>query len=193
MYCVDRAQAAPRIEVILGWTTPEENRVLKAQVQNQRLRLTDGKGIPPSTERATSWQTFLRAHWGAVAAADFFTTEVWTVHGLVTYYTVFVIELHSRRVSIVGSTPHPDEAFMLQIVRQLTDAGDGVLGGRRFLICDRDRSLARKSVGRNSWTLRGSLDIEHHIKHDSVAASGCIPARRARWLRCRADGHEHGL
>ena len=96
------------------------------------------QGIPPSRERPTSWQTFLRAHWDAVAGADFFTTEVWTVHGLVTYYTVFVIELQSRRVSIVGSTPHPDEAFMLQIVRQLTDAGDGALGRCRFLICDRD-------------------------------------------------------
>jgi transposase InsO family protein len=61
------------------------------------------------------------------------------VRGLVTYYTVFVIELHSRRVDIVGSTPYPNEAFMLQIVRQLTDASDGVLDGQRFFICDRDR------------------------------------------------------
>ncbi len=57
----------------------------------------------------TSWQTFLRAHWGAIAGADFFTTEVWTWRGLVTYYTVFVIDLASRRVQIVGSTPHPDD------------------------------------------------------------------------------------
>jgi putative transposase len=69
-------------------------------------------GIPPSGERPRSWQAFLRAHWNAVVAADFFTTEVWTVRGLVTYYTRFVIELRSRRVSIVGSTPHPDEAFV---------------------------------------------------------------------------------
>ena len=41
-------------------------------------------------------------------------TRPWRLRGLVTYYTVFVIELHSRRVSIVGSTPHPDDAFMLQ-------------------------------------------------------------------------------
>ncbi len=54
-------------------------------------------------------------------------------------YTVFVIELHSRRVRVVGSTPHPDETFMLQIARHLTDATDGVLHERRFLICDRDR------------------------------------------------------
>ena len=96
-------------------------------------------GIPPSGERPTSWQTFLRAHWGALLAADFFTTEVWTLRGLLTYYTLFVIELHSRRVHIVGSTLHPDEAFMIQIARHLTDATDGVLQERRFLICDRDR------------------------------------------------------
>ena len=46
--------------------------------------------------RPTSWQTFLRAHWGAVAGADFFTTEVWTWRGLVTYYTAFVIDLAAR-------------------------------------------------------------------------------------------------
>jgi Integrase core domain len=100
------------------------------------------QGIPPSGERPTSWQTFLRAHWGALVAADFFTTEVWTVRGLVTYYTVFVIELHSRRVQIAGSTPHPDEAFMLQICRNLTHA-DGLLDEPRFLICDRDRKWSR--------------------------------------------------
>jgi putative transposase len=97
------------------------------------------QGIPPSGERPTSWQTFLRAHWGALMAADFFTTEVWTLRGLVTYYTAFVIEVHSRRVHIVGSTRHPDEAFTLQIARHLTDASDGVLNGQRFMICDRDR------------------------------------------------------
>ena len=106
------------------------------------------QGIPPSGERPTSWQAFLRAHWGAVLAADFFTTEVWTVRGLVTYYTLFVIELHSRRVSIVGSTPDPDEAFVLQVVRQLTASGEGVLDGHRVLISDRDRkwSLAVRDL-----------------------------------------------
>jgi hypothetical protein len=49
-----------------------------------------------------TWQVFLRAHWRALVAVDFFTTEVWTRRGLVTYYTLFVIELHSRRVQIVG-------------------------------------------------------------------------------------------
>jgi len=50
------------------------------------------EGIPPSGERPTTWRTFLRAHWPALVAADFFTTEVWTARGLVTYYTAFVMQ-----------------------------------------------------------------------------------------------------
>ena len=46
--------------------------------------------------------------------------------------------LANDRVQIVACTPHPDEAFMVQIARQMTDA-DGVLQEQRFLICDRDR------------------------------------------------------
>ena len=41
-------------------------------------RILKAHGLPPVPERPTSWQTFLRAHWGAIAGADFFTTEVWT-------------------------------------------------------------------------------------------------------------------
>jgi putative transposase len=77
-------------------------------------------------------------HGGAIAGADFFTTEVWTWRGLVTYDTVFVIDLASRRVPVVGSTPHPDEVFMRQVGRTLTAADEGVLAGHRMLICDRD-------------------------------------------------------
>ncbi len=85
-------------------------------------RILKAQGIPPVPQRPTSWQTFLRAHWGAIAGGDFFTTEVWTWRGLVTFYTVLVIDLASRRVQIVGSTPHPDERFMRQVGRTLTAA-----------------------------------------------------------------------
>jgi transposase InsO family protein len=66
-------------------------------------RILKAHGPSPVPERPTSWQTFLRAHWGAIAGADFFTTEVWTWRGLVTYYSVFVIDLASRRC--VGRAP----------------------------------------------------------------------------------------
>jgi hypothetical protein len=48
--------------------------------------------------------------------------EPWTWRGLVTFYTVFVIGLASRRVQILGSTPHPEGMFMQQTVRTLTMA-----------------------------------------------------------------------
>ena len=95
-------------------------------------------GIPPVPGRPSSWRTFLRAHWGVIAGADFFTTEVWTARGLRTYYPLFVLDLERRRVQVVGSTPNPDAAFMVQAARRLTDAVDGFLARHRVLICDRD-------------------------------------------------------
>jgi transposase InsO family protein len=103
-------------------------------------RILKAAGLPPVPQRPTSWQTFLKAHWGSIAAADFFTTEVWTWQGLVTYYTVFIIDLASRRVQILGSTPHPEALFMQQIVRTLTMAEASVVSRRQVLICDRDRT-----------------------------------------------------
>ena len=108
-----------------------------------RILRTDG--IPPVPERPTSWQTFLRAHLGEIAAADFFTTEVWTWRGLVTFYTVFVIDLASRRIQILGSTPYPDERFRCQIVRNVTGAD---ADGYRVLICDRDTKWSEAARAR---------------------------------------------
>jgi len=95
-------------------------------------------GIVPAPERPSSWRTFLRAHWGAIAGADFFTSEVWTPRELITYYTLFVIDLRSRRVHVAGSTPTPDGWFMAQAARRLTDAVDRFLARHQVLICDRD-------------------------------------------------------
>jgi HTH-like domain len=106
-------------------------------------RILKAHGLPPVPQRPTSWQTFLRAHWGAIAGTDFFTTEVWTWRGLVTYYTLFVIDLASRRIQIVGSTPYPDALFMRQAGLTLTAAEDGLLRDHRVLIYDRDRKWSR--------------------------------------------------
>src|SRR5262244_289514 len=100
--------------------------------------LEDAAGIPPVPDRPTSWRTFLRANWGKIAAADFFTTEVWRPCGLATYYKLFVLDLRTRRVHMAGSTPHPDDAFMAQAAQYLIDDVDGFLIGYRALICDRD-------------------------------------------------------
>jgi transposase InsO family protein len=97
--------------------------------------------IEPAPQRrkaGMSWSQFLRLHWNQLAATDFFTVEVTTWHGLVTYYVLVVMELASRRVQVAGITPHPTAAFMQQCARQLTDPDDGFLLGKRYLLHDRD-------------------------------------------------------
>jgi hypothetical protein len=83
-------------------------------------RILKEQGIPLVPERPTSWDTFLAAHRGAIAGADFFRTEVWTWRGLVTYYTLFVIDLATRRVQVVGCTPPPDDTFVRHVGRTMT-------------------------------------------------------------------------
>ncbi len=95
-------------------------------------------GIPPAPRRRMRWRTFIKAHFGTLAAADFFTTEVWTARGLVTFFTLFVIRLKSRQVEILGTTDRPNGEFMEQVARNVTDAESGALRGVTHLIIDND-------------------------------------------------------
>ncbi len=92
----------------------------------------------PDRERSTSWSTFIKAHWHVLAAIDFTTVEVWTKDGLVTFYLLFVMELKTRRVHFAGCTVHPEEPWMKQIARNLTNFEDGFLNGNRYILMDRD-------------------------------------------------------
>lgn len=73
-----------------------------------------------------------------LGATDFFSVEVWTPRGFVTYYVLFFMELSTRRIEISGVTPSPNAAFMTQVVRNLLDCEDGFLLDKRYLIHDRD-------------------------------------------------------
>jgi hypothetical protein len=79
-------------------------------------------GIPPAPERkkTTTWQEFIRMHLDVLVATDFFTTEVWTWYGLVTHYVLFFIRISTREVHVAGVTPHPDQRWMTQTVRNVT-------------------------------------------------------------------------
>jgi transposase InsO family protein len=103
-------------------------------------------GIEPSPERnrRTPWSTFLKAHWKVLAASDFLTVEVWTAKGLVTHYLLFVISLADRAVSVAGITTRPDESWMLQIARNITEELSGVLYSKRYLIIDRDTKYSEQ-------------------------------------------------
>jgi putative transposase len=96
--------------------------------------------LPPAPERkrTTTWSAFIRIHLALLAGTDFFTAEVLTLRGLVTYYVLFFIHLESRRVDIAGITVHPDERWMQQMARNVTMEGCGALRECRYLLHDRD-------------------------------------------------------
>jgi len=96
-------------------------------------------GIAPAPDRrrSMSWKTFLRTHWEAIAAADFFAVEVLTLHGMTRYLVFFVIELKTRRVEIAGIV-HQPHGELMQVGRNLLDAAEGFLQRKRYLILDRD-------------------------------------------------------
>ena len=99
--------------------------------------------LPPAPERkrTTTWAAFIRIHLALLAGTDFFTAEVLTLRGLVTYYVLFFIHLESRRVDIAGITVHPDERWMQQIARNVTMEGCGALRDCRYLLHDRDTQV----------------------------------------------------
>ena len=96
--------------------------------------------IPPAPKRkqTTSWKDFIRAHLDVLAGTDFFTVEVFTLKGLITYYVLFFIHLETRKVCWAGMTPHPAEEWMKQIGRNVTMEQWGFLANCRYLLHDRD-------------------------------------------------------
>ncbi len=113
--------------------------------RNTVKRILVAHGIAPAPLRGNqmSWRTFLRAHWGAIAAADFFSVEALTLYGLTRYFVFFAIDLKTRRVHIGGIVHQPHGAWMLQVGRNLADCVDGFLRDKTHLILDRDSVYSR--------------------------------------------------
>jgi transposase InsO family protein len=101
------------------------------------------RGIPTAPERnkTTTWKEFIRRHLDMLWATDFFSTEVWTLGGLVTFYVLFFIKLDTREVHIAGITANPNEQWMMQVARNLTMEEWGILKPGQYLIHDRDKKF----------------------------------------------------
>jgi transposase InsO family protein len=138
-------------------------------------------GIQPAPQRkqTSTWQAFIRTHMDVLVATDFFTAEVWTLGGLVTYYILFFIHLGSRRVHIPGITPHPHEAWMVQIARNVTMEAWGFLSPGQYLIHDRD--------GKFCPAFQQTIDAAGVKRVPLPGRSPNLNAHAERWVRSVKD------
>ncbi|HWI55829.1 MAG TPA: helix-turn-helix domain-containing protein, partial [Bacillota bacterium] len=132
MACQNRTWGYTRLQGALRNLGQEIGRGTIAKVLKEA-----GMEPAPERQKRTTWKEFLRAHWDVLAAADFFSVEVWTALGLVRYHVFFVMRLATREVHIAGITPEPNGAWMKQMARNLTDGLDGFLKDCRYLLHDR--------------------------------------------------------
>jgi putative transposase len=134
-------------------------------------------GVPPAPERkhTTTWAAFIRTHLSVLAGTDFFTVEVFTRRGLVTYYVLFFIHLESRKVDIAGITVRPNEHWMQQMARNVTMEGCGALRDCRYLLHDRNTKY--------TTSFRAIIESGHVKTLPLPARSPNLNAYAERWVR----------
>src|SRR5215218_9457677 len=161
-------------------------------------------GVDPAPKRsALTWRQFLRAQAKDVLAVDFFTVDTVFLQRL---YVLFVIEVASRRVHVLGVTPHPVGDWVAQQARNLLMALNDGAGRFRFLVRDRDMKFTSafdavfvaeaiqvlttpvRAPRANAYAERWVGTVRREVL-DRMLILGC---RQLRWVLAKYADHYNG-
>ena len=104
------------------------------------------EGLYPDPERHSTWTETIKRHAHLLMGVDFLTVPVGLFGKIVGYHVLIGIEHDTRKLHLLGMTPHPDGQFMHQVAREAT-AFDGPLADRKMVILDNDTLFTKAFRG----------------------------------------------
>lgn len=117
------------------------NKICRSTVVN----ILKEEGLDPGPKRGSgSWAEFVKRHAQTLWACDFFSKKVFTGYGFVDVFVLFFINVGTRRVHVVGMTPHPDARWMAQQARNVAMFFDEQPEKPRMLIRDLDTKFTKQ-------------------------------------------------
>jgi len=116
---------------------------IKSVSRNTVKNILKEAGFEPVEKRGyDTWDAFIKRHFATLWACDFFTKTVWTFAGPKVFFILFIINVKTRQVHILGMSKKPTQAWVTQRARNIGFLFDS--GKPQLLMRDRDTKYSKE-------------------------------------------------